>query len=532
MNCIEPGPLCKMCDLGVEMEMSADIDHLNVQTTAVLYRFEFETEWLTIKRLDMRAFAALSAEMLASLTLDVSYNLDETYPIMAPKNLMKLQFTIAGIPIVLDMFVSIDMHYIVNFEGVATATMPLVYDLPGIVAILQYGSDFPETVKQVSMYPSTSSGGDVDIQAHAQLDAALGLVPTVTFSLNSLLSLDITVEIYANASASFQFPPLPGIETDGGVYLPQYNYHYPALCTRNHYVEYVIDAGLTEVTLTASLVIDINLLMHIYYFKSYTTTVSDPVNFPVLAGCLFSTDLPSTKFTLVIGTQALVSEIEGLMTAIAKNLATATGVNMYSLVMENPALLGSSVKTNSNFSGLGESASTAMVMNVIAGSADPEDVISTRIFELVMTWPLPPALASEPAARYIDPTATAIAVCGNAFVPACYKLDGCAGGHCAVMCDVGCTGTNSTIHCLMAGAWSSPPAGTCTAITCPAAPTVTNGALVAACGTSYDTVCTYSCDSDFTMSGPATITCGGTGTWSTAPMCLSVCKTACFSFYV
>jgi formylglycine-generating enzyme len=92
---------------------------------------------------------------------------------------------------------------------------------------------------------------------------------------------------------------------------------------------------------------------------------------------------------------------------------------------------------------------------------------------------------------------------------------------------------STTRTCDASGTWSG-SAGVCTAVDCGTPPTVTNGTHTFTT-TTTGSMASYNCNSGYTLSGSATLTCSATGSWGTAPTCTdtnecatagSVCTTA------
>jgi formylglycine-generating enzyme required for sulfatase activity len=76
---------------------------------------------------------------------------------------------------------------------------------------------------------------------------------------------------------------------------------------------------------------------------------------------------------------------------------------------------------------------------------------------------------------------------------------------------------STTRTCQSSGTWSG-SSGVCTAVDCGTPPTVTNGTRTFTTTTSGSTA-SYACNSGYTRSGSATLTCGATGSWGTALTC-------------
>ena len=58
-----------------------------------------------------------------------------------------------------------------------------------------------------------------------------------------------------------------------------------------------------------------------------------------------------------------------------------------------------------------------------------------------------------------------------------------------------------------------------TAVDCGPPPSVTNGSPGTPTSTTFRGTVTYSCDSGYSQSGVATVTCLSDGSWSTTPTC-------------
>ena len=76
---------------------------------------------------------------------------------------------------------------------------------------------------------------------------------------------------------------------------------------------------------------------------------------------------------------------------------------------------------------------------------------------------------------------------------------------------------SATRTCEASGTWSGSPA-VCSPVDCGAPPTVTNGSRTFSF-TTYNSTASYTCNSGYTRLGPATLTCGATGSWGTVPTC-------------
>jgi formylglycine-generating enzyme len=72
------------------------------------------------------------------------------------------------------------------------------------------------------------------------------------------------------------------------------------------------------------------------------------------------------------------------------------------------------------------------------------------------------------------------------------------------------------VTCGADGVWST--GATCEAVDCGAPPTVTHGSRTFT-STTLSSTASYSCNSGYTRSGSATVTCGATGIWGTPPTC-------------
>lgn len=99
------------------------------------------------------------------------------------------------------------------------------------------------------------------------------------------------------------------------------------------------------------------------------------------------------------------------------------------------------------------------------------------------------------------------------------------------ICSYACGGANlmsgnASITCLSTGQWSRPPLCSTSVVTCNAAPNVVNGVKVGACDTSYNAECLYRCNAAHVLEGNNPSVCGATG-WSSPPTCRYVtCGTA------
>lgn len=96
------------------------------------------------------------------------------------------------------------------------------------------------------------------------------------------------------------------------------------------------------------------------------------------------------------------------------------------------------------------------------------------------------------------------------------------GSVCTYECDEGFKFSgDSTITCQSNRTWSVPPV--CTRVSCSSAPTLDNGHIVGVCDDVYQSVCHYSCDStDYSLSGPSSISCLSNGQWSSLGTCSAV----------
>jgi len=88
------------------------------------------------------------------------------------------------------------------------------------------------------------------------------------------------------------------------------------------------------------------------------------------------------------------------------------------------------------------------------------------------------------------------------------------------ICDSGYSMTGaSTRTCQSDGTWSGTPP-ICTLVDCGTAPSISNGTLLNAYATTYDSTASYTCATGYLFSSLATTsTCQADGTWSTAPVC-------------
>ena len=86
-------------------------------------------------------------------------------------------------------------------------------------------------------------------------------------------------------------------------------------------------------------------------------------------------------------------------------------------------------------------------------------------------------------------------------------------------CSTGYTRSSGsdTRTCQATGSWSG-SAAVCSPVDCGAPPTVTNGSRTFT-STTFPSTASYSCNSGYTRAGSATLTCGATGSWGTAPTC-------------
>ena len=76
---------------------------------------------------------------------------------------------------------------------------------------------------------------------------------------------------------------------------------------------------------------------------------------------------------------------------------------------------------------------------------------------------------------------------------------------------------SATRTCQASAAWSG-SAAVCSPVDCGAPPTLTNGSRTFT-WTTFSSTASYSCNSGYTRTGPATLTCGATGIWGTPPTC-------------
>lgn len=79
------------------------------------------------------------------------------------------------------------------------------------------------------------------------------------------------------------------------------------------------------------------------------------------------------------------------------------------------------------------------------------------------------------------------------------------------------TDGSATRTCQVTGVWSGSPV-TCTVIDCGTPPTVSNGSRTFT-ETTYASAANYTCSAGFARTGPASLSCGLTGTWGTPPTC-------------
>ncbi|XP_064387742.1 sushi, von Willebrand factor type A, EGF and pentraxin domain-containing protein 1-like isoform X2 [Halichondria panicea] len=77
----------------------------------------------------------------------------------------------------------------------------------------------------------------------------------------------------------------------------------------------------------------------------------------------------------------------------------------------------------------------------------------------------------------------------------------------------------STVTCQASGSWSTRPS--CNAVSCGNPPTVPNG-LRRFTGTTFGETATYSCNTGYQLSGSATVTCQASRNWSARPSCTPV----------
>jgi formylglycine-generating enzyme required for sulfatase activity len=82
------------------------------------------------------------------------------------------------------------------------------------------------------------------------------------------------------------------------------------------------------------------------------------------------------------------------------------------------------------------------------------------------------------------------------------------------------TDGSATRTCQATGVWSGSPV-TCTVIDCGTPPAVSNGSRTFT-ETTYASAANYTCSAGFARTGPASLSCGLTGTWGTPPTCTDI----------
>ncbi|XP_027571445.1 E-selectin isoform X1 [Pipra filicauda] len=97
---------------------------------------------------------------------------------------------------------------------------------------------------------------------------------------------------------------------------------------------------------------------------------------------------------------------------------------------------------------------------------------------------------------------------------------------CTVQCEEGYELTAlESVHCTSSGVWSAPLAA-CKAVTCPALEMPAHGAVNCSHPSlelTWGTICEFTCEEGFTLTGPATLQCGSSGAWDRQqPSCAAV----------
>lgn len=98
------------------------------------------------------------------------------------------------------------------------------------------------------------------------------------------------------------------------------------------------------------------------------------------------------------------------------------------------------------------------------------------------------------------------------------------GSICTYTCQVGYNLVgNAEQTCVGNGIWTGEPP-VCSLVTCPSLPIFTNGAVVCSAGLNFNSVCTYTCNTNFeVVSGSSTRSCQADGSWSgSQPVCAQV----------
>ncbi|NXD82943.1 LYAM2 protein, partial [Halcyon senegalensis] len=98
---------------------------------------------------------------------------------------------------------------------------------------------------------------------------------------------------------------------------------------------------------------------------------------------------------------------------------------------------------------------------------------------------------------------------------------------CTVQCEEGYEQTAlESVYCTSAGVWSGPLAA-CKVVTCPALEMPAHGAVNCfhpSVGFTWGTTCEFTCEEGFTLTGPATLQCGSSGTWDRQPPSFVECE--------
>ncbi|KAI1278733.1 E-selectin [Halotydeus destructor] len=128
---------------------------------------------------------------------------------------------------------------------------------------------------------------------------------------------------------------------------------------------------------------------------------------------------------------------------------------------------------------------------------------------------------STPATTGAPPPCAQLTAPSNGnFIGTCSPV---LGSNCQIQCNQGfnLAGTNS-IQCTATG-WSAPLPQCIQRINCPALSAPLNGGNSGMCAQSLPgQTCSFTCNTGFSLSGQATLTCGQAGTWSgQAPVCIA-----------
>lgn len=381
--------LCTLCNHGLNFNVTGTMRALDVVTSVYLTRFQFDNDGTDIKVLDARINGSVYLSTDLETKGSVEYSGTFSKKLINHLPIYARSFSLAGITLDLGFFFDLESTVQVEIIGAVHAVVPIDISIPHLEIRVLFGTEIVNSpVLSMTYDQPIAVQGEISLTANAHTNTKLQLIPVITCDLASILTASASLPLYIDVHGDVTYPASP--PSPYGVIHPTYLYHYPSRCDNPHFLEYSMDVGIGNVTLSADIHIDIVVYK---YSWSSSYDIDTHYNVPLLAGCLLNASDTASRAIMLIFTKSAVYQSQvTFMYQLRQDLGRALDVQPVSLMFAGASVVDGQFRVS---------------VMILPGENNVNIQSKTnQLHDMTTSSSLPDSLAHGDASQYIDTGAT------------------------------------------------------------------------------------------------------------------------------